>query len=432
MSKETERIIISPELKQRLIAAKENGSIVAEKILEEIKKPRVEIMSSNLANNFCSKRCVSGQNEYKSLVIKVCSSRKDFDNANNPDHGMPEAADRPSNQVQQSPAKFAMEFKNLAFTDTALTYFDSAIKETSKVTIKISNKFKDFERAYNGSNYSIFGDYKAPLHNSCMRYDNISEPAADFYKNFAGARMMIATNKNNEIVGRAIIWDNLEVWRYGSTSELLASGISFLDRKYYAFDFVRTLMLNYAKEQGIDMYKTHDDIQHMREATAFHDINRLDGNGVLFHADTGADCVCFKKDVPQVKWHKFGAPYLDTLPYVIYTNGKVYLCNYDDGVTGCEYRLATCRDTDGTANRSHWHVCPSCGTCHSDDDFDEDDDQTLSLCRECQKSVFKKTPFGPIFTGKSVKRRGLWLPASIAKSPSCDIAINISRLFKSE
>lgn len=424
MSKENEKLIISPELKQRLIAAKENGSTAAAKILEELKKPRLEIMQSNLANNFYSKRFVSNHNEYKSLVIKIGMCRKDFSNENNPDYGIPDAEERPSNQIWRSPSQFAKEFKNLTFTDDELTYLDSAIKETSKVTIRISNKFKDFVDAYTGANYSIFGENEAPLHSSCMRYENTAEIAADFYKNFAGCRIMVATNKNNEIVGRAIIWDGLMMTTTGGTT--LCENITFLDRKYYSFAFIRTMMLNYAKAHGIDIYKTYDDIHHTLSVTPFHPIETIE-NGTLPENDSIN--VLFRKNVPTVKWHKKGAPYLDTMAYVHYNRDEkqLYLCNSEYGITGNESKIAYCRSTEGAACGTGHYICPKCGYIHSRDPYGC---TKVSLCSDCRREIFKETPMGLVYSGKLLKKKGLSIPAEVAKSPYCDVAINVGRLLE--
>ena len=423
MSKETEKLIISPELRQRLIAAKDNGSTVAAKILEELKKPRIEIMSSNLANNFYSKRFVNDRNEYKSLVIKVGCCRKDFSNENNPDYGVPDAAERPSNQVWRTPSQFAKEFKNLEFTDDELTYFDSAIKETTKVTIKISNKFKDFVDAYTGANYSIYCDSDAPLHNSCMRSDGLVEVVADFYKNFAGCRIMIATNKNNEIVGRSIIWDGLTMTT--QRGHLLKESVSFMDRKYYAYAFVRTMMLNYAKEHGIDLWKTTDDIHHKNDVNPFHDIEVETGTMDADHS-TG---VWFRKNVPHLKWHKKGSPYLDTMTYVFYDQeqNQLYLCNNDDGITDCENRLAACDTTGGCARSNDTYICPKCGCTHSRSPYNYN---KVSLCYECRNELFKETPVGLTYSGKLVKKRGVLLPSEVAKSKYCAIAMSAGRLMQ--
>lgn len=422
MSKETEKLIISPELKQRLIAAKENGSTAAAKILGELKKPRVEIMQSNLANNFYSKRFVSNHNEYKSLIIKIGMCRKDFSNENNPDYGNPDADERPSNQVWRSPAQFAKEFKNLSFTDDELTYFDSAIKETSKVTIRISNKFKDFVDAYTGANYSIFGDNEAPLHSSCMRGDDTAEIAADFYKNFAGCRIMVATNKQNEIVGRAIIWDGLTV--KSGRGNILPDTYSFIDRKYYSFAFIRTMMLKYAEEHGIDLSKTYDDINHPTNVTPLRDIQENE-NGSYWSKNI-SNSVWIKKVVPQVKWHKHGAPYVDTMFNLFFDEDKkeLYLCNNSDGMSDHETRLAYCHSTGGCSCGVDYHICPKCGEIHYNSG------KNLSLCDSCYSSMFKRTAFGHAYSGKLIKRKGILIPAEVAKSPYCDVAVNVSRLFE--
>ena len=66
--------------------------------------------------------------------------------------------------------------------------------------------------AYLESNYSPISDgSESSLHNSCMRYEDKARNAADFYANFAGAKILVARDDSSNVVGRAIVWkrDNI-------------------------------------------------------------------------------------------------------------------------------------------------------------------------------------------------------------------------------
>lgn len=420
-----EKIDITPELRERLVAASINGSTVATKILEEMKKPRVEILKSPHANHFKSKKWTQNKNDdYKSLTLKIGYCMRDFSNENNPDHGVPDAAERPHNLVWCTPSQFALQFKNLEFTDAELDYFSSAIKENSKVTIKICNRFKDFETAYNGANYSIYCDSDASLQNSCMRGDTTAEIAADFYKNFAGCKILVATNGRHEVVGRAIIWQGVDLYNHSNEGKQ-ASNLSFMDRKYHSFFFIKKLMADYAKAHGIDLIKQYDDYTHLCEVLPTRDI-ALSSGDTLF-ADRSYR-VCMRKDVPHIKWHRAGAPYVDTMCYVMLaSDNQLYLSNYNTGVYN-DCNMGECRRTDGIARRGA-DLCPCCGTHFHDYKDDDDDDLTLFLCPDCRKKLFTHTPLGNIHVGKLIKYKGVLLPAAVVKAKYFNTAFNIARLF---
>ena len=70
----------------------------------------------------------------------------------------------------------------------------------------------DFLDAYLGANYSSITDNDiSTLHNSCMRYEDKARNAADFYANFAGAGILVAKDKSNNVLGRAVVWKKA-VW----------------------------------------------------------------------------------------------------------------------------------------------------------------------------------------------------------------------------
>lgn len=411
------KLDITPEGRERLVAASVNGSTVAAGLLGDLKKPRAEILSSATTDHVRTKRCVNRHGDgYSSLVLKFGYCMKDFSNELNPDHGNPDAADRPSNLVWTTPSQFALLFKNHHFTNTELDYFNSAVKETSKVTIRIGTKFKDFEYAYNGANYSVFCETDATLQNSCMRYDNVAEVAADFYKNFCGCRIMIATNARHEVVGRAVIWDGVDLYD-NDNGRRISTNVSFLDRKYYSYFFVKKMMIEYAYDHGIDLIKTHDDINSPHEVTPTHTFDGLTKGDVEY--------VCMRKDVPHVRWHKHGAPYVDTMSNIMVSSDKkLYLSNYESGICS-DMRLAECRHTDGTA-RSCCKVCPCCGRTFQ---YSESGGVNMWLCNDCFRKFYIKTPFGNAYKGKLIKYKGFLLPLEIAKSEHVDNAINVSRLF---
>ena len=87
----------------------------------------------------------------------------------------------------------------------------------------------DFMEAYLESNYSPIADSDtSSLHSSCMRYEDKARNAADFYTNFAGAKILVARDESNNILGRAVVWNEVTLWK--SINTPIAA--SLLDRIY--------------------------------------------------------------------------------------------------------------------------------------------------------------------------------------------------------
>ena len=97
----------------------------------------------------------------------------------------------------------------------------------------------DFLDAYLGANYSSITDNDiSTLHNSCMRYEDKARNAADFYANFAGAGILVAKDKSNNVLGRAVVWKKA-VW---NETGMPAVQVSVLDRIYTSHAFVMDLI----------------------------------------------------------------------------------------------------------------------------------------------------------------------------------------------
>ncbi len=92
--------------------------------------------------------------------------------------------------------------------------------------------------AYLESNYSPISDSDtSSLHSSCMRYEDKARNAADFYTNFAGAKILVARDESNNILGRAVVWNEVTLWK--SINTPIAA--SLLDRIYSSHAFVAEL-----------------------------------------------------------------------------------------------------------------------------------------------------------------------------------------------
>lgn len=347
---------ISNALFKRIQCAKNNGSVVAARILEELDKDIEDIFDGN-CNYFNSKRYIrhvgSEDFEYgfKSVEIEITYCNKDITNPRFPDHGNPKAPYFSENRSVTSPNGFVDMFVNLRdeFTSTELQYFDSAIRCDSKVSVRIGETIEDFYHAYHYKDYSLIAQNDdSTLHKSCMRHDVTARKCSDFYANFAKNKILIAENEAGEVVGRCLLWDDVWFDRYDETFNLI-------ERCYTAFYFVEQIMKKYAVEQGYSVCKTRNTYDSQTEFTFMTEQN-LHGEefpkGWSFSSEA-----TYSFSIP--KYHKKGAAYLDTFEFLFYDpkNERFVLSNSDNG----DYEaLARLRESDCCPSR-YLFICPICG-----------------------------------------------------------------------
>ena len=292
------------------------------------------------------------------------------------------------------PSTFIGYFKNLPdYGHDEIDYFISAICVNSKITVKLYDQMSDFYDAYLGQNYigvAQFGE--SSLHGSCMKSEETSRNAADFYCNFAGAKIIIARDAEKNILGRAIVWENVMDENFKDVI------VSVLDRIYYSHDFIVKIIRDYAQSIGIRLRKKHNDSKTGNLFVVLRDVPELNISEGLSY-----DCYTFKIKVPASKWHKQGAPYLDTFSTVcLFEDGHIYLTNGDYNDRDC---FATCRISTGYA-RKHCSVCPSCGLLYAPDE---------PLCSYCTDKHAIHTVLGKAFLGKAVKYKGKTYPDFLFK-----------------
>lgn len=373
------KAIVTNELRKRLEFASKNGSTLAKGILEELKKDVKECFGDKNVNYFDSVRVVGNNSDYKSLSIKISVCTKSLDNEHFNDKGNPNAPWFRENRERLSVGTFVNLFKNIKYTEEEFTYFESAICVNDIVKYRVSNKMSDFEKAYNGFNYYPFAMQSSPLHNSCMRYEDAARNAADFYANFAGAKILIAEDSQGQILGRCIVWENVVIPEVFENTKIT-------DRMYYAFEFVRVGMCNYSKDVlGIYIRKSRNAVGCQKNFLC------LKESGY-----TGSYTWDAYVKVPQVKWHKKGAPYMDTFYAIKKMDEDIVLSNnsYD-----CLVKLES---TSGYGNLNYKY-CPNCGKMHYRDG---------KLCSACEKNIIEQTPFGNILKCKTRAYKGNKYPSS--------------------
>lgn len=373
------KTIVSNELKKRLEYASKNGSVIAHDILGELKKDIKDCFGEKTVNYFDSLRVVGYNSEYKSLKIMITACTKDVNNEHFPDKGNPRAPYFKENRERMAPGTFVGLFRNLRSYDTdEMNFFESALCVNDVVRFRLYNRMEDFERAYIGSNYYPFGASTSPLHSSCMRSEDTSRNAADFYVNFAGAKILVAEDSQGQILGRAIVWENVNIPSIIDSTRLI-------DRMYFNYEFVRQGMKKYAEEVlkvGIRKYSNSCGSQ----------------NDFWSYIPNYSGRMCWNIDVqvPNVKWHKKGAPYMDTLCYLNLNEGVLTLSN-------SSYKcVATFVNTDGFGRKER-RVCPVCGTLSHED----------GLCIACKDKFTEVTPLGVFFKGGTKTYKGKKYPMAL-------------------
>lgn len=186
------------------------------------------------------------------------------------------------------------------FSEIAIDKFVNSYKaEIAAMTIY--DRFKlvsgeDIRHWYAESNYETGS---GQLNSSCMRYDgrgggNNCQKFLDIYcNNPEKCTMLILTNKNNKLIGRALAWKNLR----------MPEDRIFMDRIYTI------------KQSDVDLFKKYaiqNNWIYKSEQTAYDDSIIIDGNKV-------------KKTISLVlkpKSYNY-YPYMDTLKYYNPTTGRL-------------------------------------------------------------------------------------------------------------
>ena len=381
------KAIFSKSLRKRLESASANGSVVASDILKASRKHMSELTSSKV-NYFDSIRINNGYDgDFKKLGLKISYCNKALDNIHFPDRGNPTAPYLPENRATCNTSTFAAFFVDLEKYEgtSALSYFAGAMCCPSKLEVVLESDFDGIYKAYNVNHYIDYGvGEDNSLAHSCMRYDDKSRIAADFYTHFAGAKVLRAVDEDGLTWGRALLWDDVTFDYCGC--EFVGS---FLERIYSNYDFVRLMIIEKAKELGVILRKAKNDYSSTMEFTVL--TNDLVVNGDPYDAGDYLSDVFACKKVPANKWHKYGAHYCDTLYYVVFNyKGELLLCNNSE-----DYDIVgVCRSTDGYAERSGY-ICPVCGKTHCEE----------GICADCRSRLYAHVfGAGYVYAGAGVRK----------------------------
>lgn len=130
--------------------------------------------------------------------------------------------------------RFINKFFPNTFTDKAIETFVNEWKSTvDEVNFEIWSG-SDIKKAYKSNNYHFAEDSSNPLINSCM---NDELHLVDFYTYCRDCKVVVLLDKENHILGRALLWEDTE-------------GRKILDRVYYVYDKDYYKFLRLANESG--------------------------------------------------------------------------------------------------------------------------------------------------------------------------------------
>ena len=397
-------------MRSRLQNAAANKSVVAADILAELGRncDATEVIRGSY-NYFQTKRVKANHSTYHKIRIVFTACGKNLSHENFPDKGNPSAQWYNENRTDLDPSTFVGLFKNLReYASEEIRYFISAISLDSRVTVRLCSGVKDIFEAYCEDNYTIIADNgESPLHSSCMRYEDRARNAADFYHNFAGAKLLVAKDKDSNILGRAVVWEGVK-WQRVDGTEV---EVSLMDRIYFSHFFIIDLMREAAQKEGIIFRKLHNDYNHPRDVVA---LNRTEDVTPGETLD-----IKMRLEVPVCRWHKRGVPYLDTFYNLMLNGNTLELCNHADGRI-----IANCHSTTGYASRSR-SVCPLCNRLHYE--------SNEKFCSQCLPEVYMPTAFGRVLKGHAVSYKGKTYPSSLFKNgrpiPELRRYLQIERLY---
>lgn len=381
------KLIYSEDFKKRFTNASKNGSTVCAAILKAINTP--DNVKDGVRFNYLTTVRVrhGGSGEFVSKSVKITVCNKDFSNKNNPEHGSPVGMWRPENRVPIDLPTLVGAFKSIdgnAFTSDDYKFAASILCVEEQLKCGIYSKMQDIQRGYDGTNYieTYYGD--GTLQNSCMRGEATARVAADFYANFAGAKIILVTGASSgKVYGRAMLWPNLTLHPNGADGEAVTG--SFLERTYFAYDAVLNIVRDFAKANGVRFRKLRNTYS---DKLSFVDVEtgRTWDEPVAIH-------------VPVKKWHKGGAPYIDTFSYLFYENGEFLMSNSSRRNGRSNYVADL--GTTGTEASMYRRICPACGKVHEGRGV---------LCPACERALLKSTSVGPVYIGKVDKNHNPVLP----------------------
>lgn len=347
--------VISEDLMLRLVTSARSGDPIAKWIVTRFRNPNRDEVFGARGNYFtCDVDLGSGVRQvrvrYSSMENSPVLAGELKMN--------PEAPYMKARSTQCSLSKFLLMFKDFPqdlMADSAVEGFGEIMKVGQTVYTMLSDKYYDFKRAYNYSNYAQDPHIdQSPLHNSCMRHDSMNEVVADFYKHVGHCKILIAHNEGGQVMGRAIVWPNVTI-RIGDDEFLHGS---LMSRMYFTCVAVRDVMLRDAKNMyGINFRMKQQSLHCHRSIHVMNSTSECSGMTDKDLEIRGMEARLY----PSPRFNG-GIPYVDAYEFVRADADGLYLSNDNDASDyHCEDRcLSTCATTAGCISSST-RLCPLCG-----------------------------------------------------------------------
>lgn len=280
------------------------------------------------------------RNKREDYNITYCG--KDLTNPAFPDRDNPRAMYEKKNRTICDLSTFVRKFKNIdlsLFTEGDYRYLISCMLLGKRVYIDVCTQADEIDYAYYVVNY--FPAYQVnnlSLFHSCMRA--YSDLCGRFYADFAGAKLLMVYVKENgkkAVVGRALYWE--DVTATDRDAVVRWSGVKYLDRRYFSFEFIDKLLIDYAKNDGAEFVRVcnHIDYGHLVKALTS-DISCI-ADGASF------SIYVYKKAHYMGDSFSFnGFPYVDTFSYIIPDGKELKLSSC------CFDAYINCKRTDAMAD----------------------------------------------------------------------------------
>lgn len=345
-------LVVSSYVYSRFKAAAKNGSKIAQAVChqlllawlngaESVFRGHVNyifgkiIVSEDRSDAFygCKKRC----SDYH---ITYCG--KDLANPAFPDHDNPRAMYEKKNRTICDLSTFVSKFKNIdtsAFSESDYRYLISCMLLGKQVYIDVCTQVDEIDYAYSGLNYFLrYQVNNLSLFHSCMRsYKNL---CGSFYANFAGAKLLMVYVKErgkNRVVGRALYWEDVTATKCAGA--IRWSGVKYLDRRYFSFEFIDKLLIDYAKNDGAEFVRVCNGIDpgHLVKALTSDILCVIGGASFYIYVYKTARSMDSSSSFN-------GFPYVDTFSYIIPEGSELQLSSSGSAA------YIQCKRTDAMAD----------------------------------------------------------------------------------
>ncbi len=246
-------------------------------------------------------------------------------------------------------------------SESVIEKFTNAVKSYVELDVRIKEVKGPFiEWWYNPAHHSERVVSGSNLTTSCMAKTAFEISKFELYTDNPNVRLLVALDKKQRLLGRAILWSSVTIWdqtvsSYSSKYKKVAENVTFMDRIFSGDDYIEDLFREYARERGY-WQRTLISAKNKDQVT-----------------DPKGNHLSHIMTVPtsMTEWHQ-EYPYLDTFTYLAHDMSE--LCN--SPVTpagqktysiesapkkGIVRQASVMTDLDGPTPAYLVHKCDKCG-----------------------------------------------------------------------